>query len=166
MNTTKNFGLSQDLLATARSIANVGSIPLTQVEAELAEAKKKQKLDPVGKEDSDVNNDGKINSSDSYLKNRRGAIKAAMKEDIESEDTTISKEETSLFSEQELLAIKQIAQKLANQVEEGIEDKLEAAREKAKQAGKTIKQPVKTQSNVRKVAGRAYGGSAQKTELE
>lgn len=33
-----------------------------------------RKLDPVGKEDKDVNNDGKINSSDSYLKNRRGAI--------------------------------------------------------------------------------------------
>ena len=33
-----------------------------------------RKLDPVGKEDKDVNNDGKVNSSDSYLKNRRGAI--------------------------------------------------------------------------------------------
>lgn len=32
------------------------------------------KLDPVGKEDKDVNNDGKVNKSDSYLKNRRSAV--------------------------------------------------------------------------------------------
>ena len=35
-------------------------------------------LDPVGKEDSDVNNDGKVDSSDSYLKKRREAIGKAM----------------------------------------------------------------------------------------
>ena len=33
-----------------------------------------EKLDPVGKEDSDVNNDGKVNDSDSYLKNRRKVV--------------------------------------------------------------------------------------------
>ena len=33
-----------------------------------------EKLDPVGKEDSDVNNDGKVDKSDSYLRNRRAAI--------------------------------------------------------------------------------------------
>ena len=42
------------------------------------------KLDPVGKEDSDVNNDGKVDSSDSYLKNRRKTVKAAIaKEAVE-----------------------------------------------------------------------------------
>lgn len=35
-------------------------------------------LDPVGKEDSDVNNDGKVDSSDSYLKKRRSAISKAI----------------------------------------------------------------------------------------
>ena len=44
----------------------------------------KKKLDPVGKEDSDVNNDGKVDSSDSYLKNRRKTVKAAIaKESVE-----------------------------------------------------------------------------------
>ncbi len=39
-------------------------------------------LDPVGKEDGDVNNDGKKDSSDSYLMKRRKAIAKAMgKED-------------------------------------------------------------------------------------
>ena len=43
-----------------------------------------KKLDPVGKEDSDVNNDGKVDDSDSYLMKRRKAIKKAMaKEEIE-----------------------------------------------------------------------------------
>lgn len=36
-------------------------------------------LDPVGKEDSDVNNDGKVDSTDKYLIKRRGAIGAALK---------------------------------------------------------------------------------------
>jgi len=40
------------------------------------EGKKKKSggLDPVGKEDSDVNNDGKVDKTDSYLKNRREKI--------------------------------------------------------------------------------------------
>ena len=46
--------------------------------------KKKPALDPVGKEDDDVNNDGKVNSSDSYLKNRRKVIgKYLKKEEVE-----------------------------------------------------------------------------------
>lgn len=45
-----------------------------------AEAKKAKKLDPVGKEDDDIDNDGDKDKSDSYLHNRRKAIKAAMKE--------------------------------------------------------------------------------------
>jgi hypothetical protein len=40
-------------------------------------------LDPVGKEDSDINNDGKVDSSDSYLKNRRKSIgKAIAQEEV------------------------------------------------------------------------------------
>ena len=39
------------------------------------------KLDPVGKEDADVNNDGKVDNTDSYLKNRRKAISKSMKEE-------------------------------------------------------------------------------------
>ena len=39
----------------------------------------KEALDPVGKEDGDVNNDGKKDSSDSYLLKRRKAIAKAMK---------------------------------------------------------------------------------------
>lgn len=38
----------------------------------------KKKLDPVGKEDADVNNDGKVNKSDKYLMKRRKAIGSAI----------------------------------------------------------------------------------------
>ena len=41
--------------------------------------KKKKKLDPIGEEDEDINNDGKKDKSDKYLKKRREAIQKAMK---------------------------------------------------------------------------------------
>ena len=41
--------------------------------------KVKEGLDPVGKEDKDVDNDGVVDSSDSYLKNRRKTIANKMK---------------------------------------------------------------------------------------
>tara|TARA_A100001234_G_scaffold102678_1_gene90430 strand:- start:980 stop:2143 length:1164 start_codon:yes stop_codon:yes gene_type:complete len=41
----------------------------------------KKKLDPVGKEDSDVDNDGKVDDTDSYLMKRRKAIAKAMKKE-------------------------------------------------------------------------------------
>jgi hypothetical protein len=39
-------------------------------------------LDPVGKEDDDINNDGKVDSTDDYLKNRRKAISKNIDEDL------------------------------------------------------------------------------------
>ena len=46
---------------------------------------KEAKLDPVGKEDEDINNDGKKDGTDKYLKNRRKAIGKAIaaKEEVE-----------------------------------------------------------------------------------
>ena len=38
------------------------------------------KLDPVGHEDSDVNNDGKVDKNDKYLLNRRASIAKAIKD--------------------------------------------------------------------------------------
>ena len=38
-----------------------------------------EKLDPVGKEDSDIDNDGDTDSSDEYLKKRRAAVSKAIK---------------------------------------------------------------------------------------
>lgn len=41
----------------------------------------KEAMDPVGKEDDDIDNDGDVDSSDKYLKKRRAAIDKAMKKD-------------------------------------------------------------------------------------
>ena len=38
----------------------------------------KEKLDPVGQEDDDINNDGKVDKTDKYLKNRRKAVSKAI----------------------------------------------------------------------------------------
>ena len=48
---------------------------------QVAPLEEKKKLDPVGKEDSDVDNDGDVDKSDSYLMKRRMAIKKAMKKE-------------------------------------------------------------------------------------
>ena len=50
------------------------------LQAELAELKEasKKKLDPVGKEDKDIDNDGDHDKSDKYLLNRRKTVAKAM----------------------------------------------------------------------------------------
>lgn len=46
----------------------------------------KEAMDPVGKEDSDIDNNGKVNASDKYLARRRKAIAASVKEEVEQID--------------------------------------------------------------------------------
>ena len=41
-----------------------------------------KKLDPFEKEDGDIDNDGDTDKSDGYLKNRRDAVKSAVKSAI------------------------------------------------------------------------------------
>ena len=48
-------------------------------------AKKQEKLDPVGKEDGDIDNDGDKDSTDKYLAKRRKAISKAIKKDKKEE---------------------------------------------------------------------------------
>ena len=73
-------------ISELRANPNVASVEMTEYATPTKSeklkgkqtAKVKQGLDPVGKEDSDVNNDGKVNSSDKYLMKRRKAIGKAM----------------------------------------------------------------------------------------
>lgn len=53
--------------------------PLISHTLSLLEKKGTRRLDPVGKEDKDVDNDGDVDKSDSYLKNRRSAIAVSIK---------------------------------------------------------------------------------------
>ena len=50
------------------------------------EVQEKKKLDPVGKEDGDIDNDGDKDSSDEYLAKKRAAIGKAMKKEGVEED--------------------------------------------------------------------------------
>ena len=55
-----------------------------------------EKMDPVGKEDDDINNDGKVDKTDDYLANRRKAVskaigKKSVKEEEDDDDVTAKK---------------------------------------------------------------------------
>ena len=49
------------------------------VEEAMSCVDEEDKLDPVGHEDADINNDGKKDKTDDYLRNRRNAIDRSMK---------------------------------------------------------------------------------------
>ena len=63
MDLHKRLGISDSLLDAVKEITE------------------KKKLDPVGKADADIDNDGDVDKSDKYLKNRRKTIKKAMSKD-------------------------------------------------------------------------------------
>ena len=69
-----------------------------------------EKLDPVGKEDKDINNDGKIDKTDSYLTKRRKTVSKA-----------IGKKKTNeeILEENFLKKLKQIAQSPASKIKQG-----------------------------------------------
>jgi len=82
---------TREKISELRANPNIESVEMTEYgepyegERERGEytARAKRGLDPVGKEDSDVNNDGKVNKQDDYLMNRRKAIgKAMAKEEV------------------------------------------------------------------------------------
>jgi len=72
-------------------------------------ASKAEGLDPVGKEDDDINNDGKVDKTDKYLINRRKAVAANMKE---GDDHEVAMAVSSLEAIAE--AIVELRQKLGN----------------------------------------------------
>ena len=71
-------------------------------------ASKAEGLDPVGKEDDDINNDGKVDKTDKYLSKRRKAVAANIKEG----DHEVSMAVSSLEAIAE--AIIELRQKLGN----------------------------------------------------
>ena len=66
--------------ATVAAIAEGDDTFVFEGKSYKAKTKKEDKLDPVGQEDDDVDNDGDVDSSDKYLKKRRSAIKKSMDE--------------------------------------------------------------------------------------
>ena len=87
---------------------------------------KEAKLDPVGKEDDDINNDGKVDKTDKYLKNKREKISKNIKEAVpfkknaldEHDWMTDPKDESSMVSVQ-LQSICDLAQALLQMNKDG-----------------------------------------------
>jgi hypothetical protein len=82
-----NIKNSNELIESLQNENEALILVIEELVARLDEAKKAA-LDPVGKEDSDVNNDGKVDGTDKYLLNRRKAIgkaigKKKVNEDVE-----------------------------------------------------------------------------------
>ena len=65
------------------------NMPKRKSSVALREEKMKEGLDPVGKEDGDVNNDGKKDGTDKYLMNRRKAIGKAIKKKMSEQEEKI-----------------------------------------------------------------------------
>ena len=85
------------------NLTTLGEMDDTRYQVAPLEEKNHKKLDAVGQEDDDVDNDGDVDSSDSYLKNRRDTIAAKMKgkkkdgedgEDDKKEEKKSEKKET------------------------------------------------------------------------
>ena len=83
---------SRSKISELRKNPNIASVEMTgygDTYDGSKEKSKKGKLDPVGKEDGDINNDGKVDKTDSYLKNRREKIgKEIAKEEFINEINT------------------------------------------------------------------------------
>jgi len=79
------------------------------IEEAMAKKKAKKKLDPVGQEDGDIDNDGDEDETDSYLKNRRDAVRKAMTGSSEKK----SKESKDREDEMYAMRVKRAAKKMA-----------------------------------------------------
>ncbi len=84
-----------DRLRSDESSTTTEKLTLDQVE--IGEEDLDEKLDPVGKEDADIDNDGDEDSTDKYLQKRRNAIGKSMKsESLDSIRLLIQQELTKI----------------------------------------------------------------------
>ena len=110
--TTKNMSAQvqkkgSEMKAKAKSglkgMIKKGAMKVARGAVNVAKRMSEAKLDPVGKEDGDVNNDGKKDSTDSYLMNRRKAIGKAMGKKMRKEEL-----EQKGFTESEIQRIMEV----------------------------------------------------------
>ena len=78
------------------------------------ELEEKKKLDPVGQEDADVDNDGKVDDTDSYLKKRRIAIGKAMGKKMKKEEVETELTEKDCWDTHKKVGMKMKGGKLVN----------------------------------------------------
>ena len=84
-------------------------------------------LDPVGDEDSDINNDGKVDSTDKYLKHRRDVVGKNINEMLDEEDPedpSDQDDQEGNMARAQLMSLAKSADKLFNMI--GDDESLEA----------------------------------------
>ena len=114
----------------------------------------KEGLDPVGKEDGDVNNDGKKDSTDSYLMKRRKAIGKAMKKRMSEATVEVPHGD-----------VKKLASKAMKRVDADVDGDVDSSDMKSKEMGEFVpsadgKKKVKT-----KAAFEAYSWRSELSEV-
>jgi hypothetical protein len=119
------------------------------------------KLDPVGQEDKDIDNDGDADKTDSYLKKRRGAISAAIAK---------SKNESAL-SEEDLAKLKAILGEMKKKEEmedeeEDEEDEMEDEKKMKNEGMQKAQVPPKGPKPEEVPAYMRKGNARQKFPLE
>ena len=78
-----------------------------------------EKMDPVGKEDDDINNDGKVDKTDDYLKNKRKAIsKAIGKKSVKEEDDDDTDKKAAKGAKKAAKGVKGIEKEIAKKKDE------------------------------------------------
>ena len=146
-------------ISELRSNPNISSVEITgrkddstydRTGQKTAKVKAGKGLDPVGKEDDDINNDGKVNKTDSYLKNRRKTIGSAIaKEEVEQIDEVIG-----AVAKVAALGARGAA-KAATLAAKGAVKAAPAVAKAAKVAGKGVVKGAKAVNKVGKKVGRA-----------
>jgi hypothetical protein len=112
---------SREKITQLRSNPSISSVEMTghgksYDDNERGEYKTKGKLDPVGKEDGDVNNDGKKNKTDKYLMKRRKAIGKSISSRNEEVDQ-LTKEESEVPSRDLKGAVKKATKRIDSDVD-------------------------------------------------
>lgn len=116
------------------------------------------KLDPVGQEDKDVDNDGDADKTDSYLKKRRGAISAAIAK---------SKNESTL-SDEDLAKLQAILgeMKKKEEMEDEEDDEKEMKKEKMAEGAIEDAEAAKKKMQIPAAARKAQGGNWKVTQQD
>lgn len=111
--------------------------------------------------------------NDNKLKEVANAVskimEASMKEELKGDQHKIDANKNNKIDAHDFKLLrsgKKVAKEEVESVEEGIEDRIAAAKVMAAASGKSVKSPAAEKSRTTKVAGKAYGGAAQKNEPE
>ena len=117
------------------------------LEEAISQAINEKKLDPVGKEDGDIDNDGDKDASDKYLAKRRKAITKAIKkqdqkEDLDKEDEKSVKKvikglKKAVATHQG--QVKSLSKDIQDETDKNVDETLDKIREANIQKGKSMR---------------------------